>query len=116
MVLSEGKRVGAGKQSSMPSSELARANSILQPFPLLPLQTNKRIHSILGPGPVHTFTLGDGEAPFSSCFSPPPPPPTPLPPPDSRPLAWPAWHGLWLQTNGGEEGVSKVLKEQADVV
>ena len=74
MVLSEGKRVGAGKQSSMPSSELARANSILQPFPLLPLQTNKRIHSILGPGPVHTFTLGDGEAPFSSCFSPPPTP------------------------------------------
>lgn len=42
-------------------------------------------------------------------------PPLP-PPPGARPLAWPAWHSLWLETNGGEEGVSKVVKEEADVV
>lgn len=39
MVLREGKRGGGREQNTMPSSELARANSILQPFPFLPLQT-----------------------------------------------------------------------------
>lgn len=55
MVLSEGKGVGAGKPSSMPSSGL-------------PGQTTSFSHShscpcrqTLGPGPVHTFTLGDAE-------------------------------------------------------
>lgn len=92
MVLSEGKGVGAGKQSSMPGSELARANSILQPFPLLPLQTNKRIHSILGPGPVYTFPLGDGKH-HSPLVS---PHPLPLP---QAPGLWPGPPGIALAGN-----------------
>lgn len=114
MGLSEGKRVGAGKPSTMPSSRLARANSILQPSPLLPLQANHRIsiHSTLGPGPVHTFTLGEREEP-SSSQSP------DRPRPRLQLLAWLACHGLWPLTET-EEGVSKgsakVPKERADVV
>ena len=43
MVLREGKRGGGREQNTMPSSELARANSILQPFPFLPLQTKTNV-------------------------------------------------------------------------
>lgn len=56
MVLSEGKGVGQG----------SRAASILQPFPLLSLQTSKPIRSPPGPGPDPVLALGDGETGTSS--------------------------------------------------
>lgn len=78
MVLREGKGVEAGKQNTMPSSELARANSILQPFPFLPLQTKtnasipfwalgQSIHSLWGMRKHHP------------SLTPPPPPRAPGP-------------------------------------
>lgn len=57
----------------MPGSGLVRAASILQPFPLLPLQTSKLIRSPPGPGLDHILALGDGETGTSSSTRPPPP-------------------------------------------
>lgn len=70
MVLSEGKGVGAGKQSSTLSSRLVSANSILQPFPLLLPWINKLIHST-PPGSSPYIHSGGWRARVLLCLPPP---------------------------------------------
>uniref|UniRef100_A0A8P0NE23 Cell surface glycoprotein MUC18 n=1 Tax=Canis lupus familiaris TaxID=9615 RepID=A0A8P0NE23_CANLF len=72
--------------------------------------TNKLIHSTPGPGPVRTFALRDAGPRSSAC-----PLSSPTRAQGSRPLRWPAWHCLSLETDG-DRGVGKVLKNGADVV
>ena len=89
MVLSEGKGVGAGRQSCMPSSGLAKANSILQPFPLLPLQTNSSI-PLQEPGQsIYSLPEMGNHGPLLplSLLAPGPWPQAPGPP--AQHLAWP---------------------------
>lgn len=80
----------------MPSSELARANSILQPFPFLPCR-QKQMHPFRS-GPWASPYIHSGGGGSTIILLP------PTPTLGSKPLAWPAWHGLWLKINGDGGG------------